>query len=193
KNQNVFFHQDPNVDLAAIPMAPNETRHQAKILPDDFVTTKSEFEKLGIGEGSDVFFTGLFTSHVGASKNYPIVRFGRVALISDEPIDFINFKKEAIKTDLLIIEAQSYGGNSGSPVFYYIGSDRNPGALVVGPPILKLAGVMSGSFTDIVQVKTAQTAVIPVVTPNMGIAAVVPAYKLHELLFSEQLKKQRER
>jgi hypothetical protein len=189
KQKNVFLPSDPTVDLAAIILAPDPKRHAAKILTSDYLTTKEQFKQLG--EGSDIFFTGLFVSHVGERKNYPIVRFGRVALLSDEPIDFVNFKSERVKAELVLIEAQSYGGNSGSPVFYYLGADRQPGSLIIGPPELKLAGVMSGSFNDIVEVKAAQTAVVPVVTPNNGIAAVVPAYKLSELLFSDELKKQR--
>jgi hypothetical protein len=189
--KNVFFHSDPTVDLAAIAFGPDEKRHSTKILPNSYLTSKDDFANLGIGDGSDVFFTGLFVSHVGDKRNYPIVRFGRVALLSDEPIDFVDFKNDRVKANLILMEAQSYGGNSGSPVFYYLGSDRQPGNLVVGEPVLKLAGVMSGSFNDIIEVKTLQTAAVSVATPNNGIAAVVPAYKLSELLFSDELKKQR--
>jgi hypothetical protein len=152
--KNVFFHSDPTVDLVAIATAPDEKRHSTKVVPASFLTSKEDFTNLGIGEGSDVFFTGLFVSHVGDKKNYPIARFGKVALLSDEPIDFLDFKGDRIKADLILIEAESYGGNSGSPVFYYLGSDRQPGALIVGAPVLKLAGVISGSFNDIIEVKS---------------------------------------
>ena len=189
--QNVFSHSDPSVDLVAIAVAPDSNKHSTKVLTSAYLTSKEDFAKLGIGQGSDVFFTGLFVPHLGDQKNYPIARFGRVALLSDEPIDWVDFKGESIMADLILIEAQCYGGNSGSPVFYYLGSDRFPGGMVVGPPILKLAGVISGSFNDVIEVKTVQTATVPVVASNNGIAAVVPAYKLSELLFSPDLKKER--
>ncbi len=191
ENRNVFLDSDPATDLALVAIAPNADKASTQILPSSFLATRAETQKMGIGDGSDVFFTGLFVAHVGEKRNYPITRFGRVALLSEEPIDFINYKGEPIKADLMLIEAQSYGGNSGSPVFYYIGSDREPGSLVVGAPILKLAGVMSGSFSDMIGVKAMQSDAVAVVTPNNGIAAVVPAYKLLDLLMSEEVAKAR--
>jgi hypothetical protein len=52
---------------------------------------------------------------------------------------------------------------------------------------------MRGRFNDIQPVRIIQnpTAAIPVTTPNIGIAAVTPSYFLHEILFSDELKKLR--
>jgi len=185
-NQNVFLHEDSSVDLAVIPLFPDQERFDLKFLPEEFITTKEDYTKLSIREGSDIFFTGLFTPFVGAEKNYPVVRFGRVALVTDEKIDW-----KGIPMTLYLIEAGSYGGNSGAPVFFYLGSDRVPGALVVGAPVLKLAGIMQGTFLDAQEIKVVNTKTTPISLSNMGIAAVVPAYKLHELLFSTELKRQR--
>lgn len=185
-NKNVFLHTDPSVDIAVIPALPDEKKFDFKFLPEDMVTTEKDFKDLNITEGSEVFFTGLFTPYVGTRKNYPVVRFGRVSLITDEKIKFVDRDAQ-----LYLIESGSFGGNSGSPVFFYLGSDRTPGTLIVGPPILKLAGVMSGSFLDLQPVGVVETAKVNVAPSSMGIAAVVPAYKLHELLFSADLMKQR--
>jgi hypothetical protein len=187
-DRTVFLHSDSSVDLAAIPCLPDQVKFDFKILPEELLTTEQDFKTLGITEGSEVFFTGLFSPYLGTRKNYPVVRFGRVSLITDEKIRFVD--RDA---DLYLVESGSYGGNSGSPVFFYLGSDRNPGMLVVGPPILKLAGVMSGSFLDLQPVSAVETARMNVAPSNMGIAAVVPAYKLRELLFSADLLKQRGR
>lgn len=130
ENKNVFVHPDPSVDIAVIPFLPDQKVFDFKFLPDDMLTTKEDFQKLKIREGSEVFFTGLFTPYLGSEKNYPIVRFGQVALITDEKIDW-----DGQKTDLYLIEAGSYGGNSGSPVFFYLGSDREPGSIIVGQPV----------------------------------------------------------
>ena len=99
----------------------------------------------------------------------------------------------AKKTEIYLIEAQSYGGNSGSPVFFFLGSDRmkNVGT-IVGPPIIMLAGVMSGRFNEsspIIGYMQSPTNLSPVTIPNIGIAAVAPAYLLHKILFSDELKK----
>ncbi len=185
-NRRVFLHDDPTVDIAVIPFLPDQARFDFKFLPDEFITTRETYNTLKIREGSEVFFTGLFAPYPGAEKNFPIVRFGRVALVTDEKIEW-----QGKKMSLYLVEAGSYGGNSGSPVFFYLGSDREPGNLVVGPPILKLAGVMEGTFLDAQEIKVVETKKTPISLSNMGIAAVVPGYKLHELLFSEELKRQR--
>jgi hypothetical protein len=186
-NKTVFQHPDPSVDIAIIPALPDQNKFDFKVLPEDMITTEKDFKDLKITEGSEVFFTGLFSPYVGTRRNYPVVRFGRVSLITDEKIKFIDQEAQ-----LYLIESGSYGGNSGSPVFFYLGSDRIPGSLILGPPMLKLAGVMSGSFQDLQPVGAVETSQVSVAPSNMGIAAVVPAYKLYELLFGEELKKQRE-
>lgn len=185
-NKTVFVHSDPSVDIVAIPFLPDQKRFDFKFLPDELITTQKDYDSLKIREGSDVFFTGLFTPYPGSEKNYPVVRFGRVALVTDEKIEW-----QGKQMSLYLIEAGSYGGNSGAPVFFYLGSDRDPGSLIVGPPVLKLAGIMQGTFRDAQEIKVIETKPIAYSTSNMGIAAIVPAYKLHELLFSEELKQQR--
>src|SRR6266849_10279527 len=41
----------------------------------------------------------------------------------------------------------SYGGNSGSPVFFFLSSEGTPGVLRLNRPrVLRLAGVIQGSF-----------------------------------------------
>lgn len=133
-----------------------------------------------------MFFAGLFTPYPGAEKNYPIVRFGRVALVTDEKIEW-----GGKPMDLYLIEAGSYGGNSGSPVFFHFGIERSPGIAVMGNPVLKLAGVMQGSVTELQPIQVVDTSKTPVAISNIGIAAVVPAYKIHEVLFGGELKKRR--
>jgi hypothetical protein len=176
-NKNVYFHPDDFVDVALVPFGLNHELVNFRAVTPDLLTTKERFKALKIGEGSDVFFTGMFTPHVGDSKNYPIVRFGRVALIPEEKVEFAGSKME-----LYLIESMSFGGNSGSPVFFYLGSDRDPDAITGGPPALFLAGIMMGSYQNRQALEIVQTAAIPMSASNLGIAAVVPAYRLDELL-----------
>ncbi|MCX6554482.1 MAG: trypsin-like peptidase domain-containing protein [Candidatus Aminicenantes bacterium] len=186
ETQTVFFHSDPTVDLVAIPVLPDQNKYLFKFLPEEMISTQEQFKSLKISEGSEVFFTGLFLPHIGELRNLPIVRFGRVALVTPERVNW-NGKK----IELYLIESSSYGGNSGSPVFFYLGSDREPGSLVVGPPVLVLAGVIKGSFQDIKPIQVTNTSPIAVSVSNLGISAVVPAFKLSELLQSSDLKKRR--
>jgi hypothetical protein len=96
--------------------------------------------------------------------------------------------------ELYLLETQSYGGNSGSPVFFYLGADRNPGSMTLGPPVLKLAGIMRGSFNENRAINFVRPDVvppIPISSQNIGIAAVTPAYLLQEILLSQGLRKLR--
>ncbi len=184
--KNVFTHSDQTVDIAVIPVGPDPTVFDYLTLPADMLSNKESFEELNIREGSDIFFTGMFTPFLGDKRIYPIVRFGRVALITEEKIPW---DKEM--TNLYLVESSSFGGNSGSPVFFYLGADRGGGGLFIGTPELKLAGIMKGYFGENSPIKIIETQKIPVSDRNLGIAAVVPSYFLEEILFSEEMKKRR--
>ena len=185
--KNVFLHEeDKTVDIAVLPVGIDRKRFEFKAVPQQMITTEKDFRDLQITEGSEVFFTGLFTPYLGVRRNYPIIRFGKVSLITEEKIKFDN-----VEANLYLIESGSFGGNSGSPVYFYLGADRRPGTLTLGDPILKLAGVMSGTFLDLQPITVVETSQIPVARSSMGIAAVVPAYKLHEILFGKELTKTR--
>ena len=184
KDRNVVFtHKEPEVDIAVIPCLPNEQLYDFKFLPDDLLTTREIFANSQIQEGDEIFFTGLFTAHFGQHRNYPIVRFGKVSLITDEKV-----KWEGQFMDLYLVEIQSFLGNSGSPVFFYLDSTRIPGTIRLGPSQLLLAGIMKGSFIDAKEVYVKSSKGPPLAIENAGIAAVVPAYKLYEILFSDELR-----
>lgn len=185
--KNAFVHPDPSVDIAVVPLPMlNPSIHDVLVLTDDILVSQKEFKELKIAEGSDVFFTGMFLPHLGENRNYPIVRFGKVALLSDEKITW-----NGTPTILYLMETFAFGGNSGAPVFFYLGADREPGAIVVGPPVVKLAGVMQGFFNDFEPIGVVQTNAVPVAKLNSGIAGVVPAYLLHDILYSDELRSKR--
>ena len=131
---------------------------------------------------------GLFTPYFGAEKNIPFTRFGRVAMITDEKINW-----DGTMMDLYLLETQSFGGNSGAPVFFSLDPTRIPGSIVIGPRKLFLAGVMQGTFQDAQKIRFVQTQNAPISLQNAGIAAVVPAYKLREILFGKELFEMREK
>lgn len=184
---NIFTHHQNDVDIAVIPCLPSQERYDFKFIPQEMLVTREKFREANIREGDEVFFTGLFVSHIGQKRNYPIVRFGRVALLSEEPIDW-----QGKLLDLYLVESQSFGGNSGSPVFFYLGVDRTPGSIVLGQTKVLMAGIMMGSFLNPSEIRTMNTSATAISVENAGIAAVVPAYLLHDILFSEKLKSTRE-
>jgi hypothetical protein len=186
--KNVFMHSNPLVDIALIPWVPDQKLYDYKVVLDGDIVSKEDVKQLNITEGPEVFFTGLFLSHAGDQRISPIVRFGRIALMTDELIEW----SDEGRLSLYVVESASYGGNSGSPVLLFLGPERVPGVgLVAGPRLIKLAGVMKGAFGELSPIKMINAASIPVARANIGVAAVVPAYQLREILFGTELKKQR--
>jgi hypothetical protein len=188
--KSVYEHTDATVDVAVIPLLPSADIYDFKILSTDDFASPEKLKTLKVSEGSDVFFTGLLTNYYGGSKNTPVVRFGRVAMFPHQPIPWKEKPSDPVtKPQLYLLETQSFGGNSGSPVFFYESSD--PGVLRVGPSQLALAGVMRGTLERRGVVEFVPTADVPVYRQNIGIAAVTPAYQILEILNIDELKKVR--
>ncbi len=176
--QNVFLHQDPTVDLAVIKLLPDKNKYDFSFLESALLTTKEDFEKLNISEGADVFFTSLFIPYMGENRIYPIVRFGKIALIPDERVMVNGEKKE-----IYLIEAGAYSGSSGAPSFV------NTENTALDTP-RKIIGIISNHFIDKLPVRPTQTDK-SVVVANIGIAIIEPAYKLQEILAGQEMEKSR--
>lgn len=183
KDKTIFTHSDPSVDLVAMPVLPDQKRYDLKFIPDQFILAKLSSSNLKIYEGFEVFFPSLFFPAFGTAGDYPFIRFGRFALITDEKIAW-----QGKPTDLYLIETGSYGDNSGAPVFFYM--EGSPGPRGQAP--LKLAGIIQGTFCDAPrEIRIMEKSNGPIPFSNMGIAAVIPSYKLYEVLFSDEMKRKR--
>ncbi len=165
---HIYLHpNDPFADIAVINLAPDQNKYAYKMIGSELVATREMVKQANIIEGDEAFFIGLFWQFfldpdMHRKENIPIVRFGRVSLVTDQKIPLVSDGEKELH-DLYLIEGQAFGGYSGSPVFFYTRDGQN-----------LLAGVLMGHFTDIRE--------------NAGIAYVVPAYKLHEIIFSDELK-----
>lgn len=176
-------NNDPAVDIAVIPgndirLPPGRTLkdYDFTSFPSSGFATKEHFAKRDIAVGDEAFFTGWFSAFYGTFQNYPIVRFGRLAMATDEKIPWGG---EAQMLNLYLVEAHATKGNSGSPVFFRPNiALRTPGALVVGTSPVYLAGVLKGYFSALE-------------SPNAGIAAVVPAFQLQQILLSDEVTRER--
>lgn len=177
---------DGSVDLAltiAIPGA----NVDSDTVPTDIFVTKDVFKSQRINENDDVLFTGLYAGYPGRKRNFPIVRHGKLALVTDEriPID----ARDARKTEELVLaEITSFGGNSGSPVFVRLGGVREGGPPAFGYSYY-LLGVMQGFFSENSDVLFDITASMRgTVSQNSGIAAVIPAQKILDVLASPRAR-----
>jgi len=196
-DKNVYLHPDRSVDLAVleVPQA-DPTKLDVSLVGVEMFLSAADVNDHKLNEGIDLFFAGMFTSYLGVSRIQPIVRFGRLAMIPSEPVEWLG-----LPTELLLADTFSFGGNSGSPVFFYEGIDRDAGSITIGEPLVRLAGVMEGYFPD---AEPTQTLDVPASArrrgrsrkviysfTNTGIAAITPAYKLHEILFGRELSSKR--
>lgn len=171
-------HPDSTVDIAVVPSPIPIALYDHSAIAESLITTDEIFRREDMREGDDVFFTGLFTHHYGTTRNIPIVRFGKVALISQERVLW-----DSVLTDLYLIETTSFGGNSGSPLFFYFDVTRDPGFWGFEGPRLFLAGIVKGYFGEPTQFRIIETkGRIPWPIQNSGIAAVVPAHYLYDIL-----------
>lgn len=153
------------------------------------------FERSPVREGDDIFFVGLFTPFYGAQANIPICRFGRISMVTSEKIPFLGTYGTNMPQDLYVAETQVFGGNSGSPAFVYK-KNKTPSIFTIGPPNqlqndVYLAGVIKGYFNDWSEVKVVNSGVTPISSSSFGVAVIVPAYHLYEILFSADEKRLR--
>jgi hypothetical protein len=173
--------------------------------PDYKYKGESEFGKIEIkpSTGHQVYFLGLFTQHHGLEHNMPIARFGHISQIPTTIDMVINETKISIIAYLM--EFQSWGGHSGSPVFFLYPTIVqteipliNGNGKRTGIPksvdliwISGLIGLVSGHY-DIKKEaqKTGDIGEIQI-DQNSGIAIVTPSESITQLLMRDDLKENR--
>ena len=179
---NVFFHSDSSVDIAVIPYVPPKTDYIFSRLDSTFfLLDKASYKSLNLQEGTEAFFTGLFSAYTGEKKIYPIVRFGRISLITDERIDWVGMKRE-----MLLVETSSFGGNSGSPIYFNVRNANGTRRLILG-------GILNGTYRDVAEIKAIETGgLTQVAIYNNGISGITPVYLLNDILYSKDLQRLRD-
>lgn len=179
-----FFHENESaVDIAVQPISPGNA--DFKYISSKHFITKEIIENNQIEVGDEVFYPGLLTYHMGREKISPIVRFGKLALITDEEtIDgqFYHF-----------IDSGNIPGHSGAPVFLWASPTRLASQGAVGPRIFGLYGIVVGviEYNKKLEVTIPRKTYhqnIPLDSRSGGITAIVPVKFLFEILNSSQIK-----
>lgn len=83
------------------------------VVPFTMCTPVTELENLSYGLGDEANIIGLYVRQPGIEKNMPIVRTGNIASIKPQKIR----TRQYGDTIGILVEARSFGGLSGSPVF----------------------------------------------------------------------------
>jgi hypothetical protein len=200
---NWVFHPDGD-DLAICMITVKETdKYAVKFISSSILLDKETAQRLNIGPEDETFLVGRFISHEGRQTNLPTVRFGSIAQMPIEPIR----QDHGFLQESFLVETKSIGGYSGSPVLVHIPAmtDREGVAGWYPPDNLMemenvnyryfqrhgpwLLGIDWGHINDWVPVCDARgNPINPRPADNMqvkvntGLAAVVPAWKLAEML-----------
>jgi hypothetical protein len=180
---------DPNVDIAALLALPDISQVEFLTIPLKMLADAAVVKSQKISEGDAVYLVGLMPQFTGENHNYPVVRHGYIALLSDEPIPL----SPTVKQTVYALELGSWLGQSGSSVLLSLTGNRQ-GGMILGESYL-LLGVMLG----FVQNERPFQAVAPANTvllgdtSNVGISYVLPAAEILKVLNSKEAQEQRDR
>jgi len=182
-----YFPADESVDLAVLPLGPDQSVYDYVEFPMSMLATKHELDAYAVGEGDRVMFTGLFYQVPGLTRFEPIVREGVLAMMPDEQLETTLHKRG----NLYLADVHVFEGNSGSPLLIDLAGSRN-GSTTAGTHY-ELLGIVSGFYhEDSDLTLTIASTYTGTLEGNSGIAMVVPADALKDLLDSPELKAARD-
>jgi len=184
-----YFPQDPAIDLAVTPMAPADVV-DAMGIPSDLFLTSEILDKQRVAPGDRVLTAGFFSAFTGLHEIQPIFREGILAMLPDGPMTTTLCEPG----NVYLADIHVIPGNSGSPIFIIpaLGMDAGVGLGGV-PSTFGLLGVVSGYMYENEDLTlTATSTWTGYVSANSGIAVVVPAEQLMDLLQGPELQKQRD-
>jgi len=168
-----------------------------------------------VGIGDEAFMVGRFISHEGREKNSPSLRFGTIAMMATERIA----SPYGIDQESFLVEVRSLPGYSGSAVFLYTPNAMNDMSMMRNgirrPEDITFFGNSSNALAAVEFLKPKGPYLlgidwchIPRRTPvrnaagepvdgdwhveeNTGMAGVIPAWKISEVLNCEEFRMQR--
>lgn len=174
-----IYHDSEAVDLAVARHIPrSKPREMYAYDAYGVILTRKEQEvrRINLPLGYEAIFIGLFAQYTGNKRNFPVVRHGRIALITDEPV--LGAYGES---DYHILECQAHPGNSGSPVWVPLRVIQGNNHAIEW----RMWGVIHGYFRDAYQSGEHY------VFTHLGISLVTPADHIIEILNKEVFIEQR--
>jgi hypothetical protein len=138
---------DPQVDAAVVRVAASafsNNKFDVNFLPLSIFATDDEMSKLSIGDS--ILSAGLVPGAEGQRRNYPIVKFGAISGLTDDPFYTSCGQPPAnIPEKVWFISINLFFGASGSAIFYV---PPGTGGLRFGAAINRpaLIGIQSSSI-----------------------------------------------
>lgn len=184
-----YFHPDPAVDMAVMPMRIPRERFAMKAIPSSMIPSIEDEAEYRIGPGDLCYAVGLFRPLQGEQRNIPVVHTGNVALMAGaERVPISDWRRGGrIMADAHLVVLQNLRGLSGSPVFVRpcysqaMQGPRGDVAVLQYSASLALLGVWSGSWEaeadELLALNHRNAARVPV-----GFGTVTPSHYLREIL-----------
>ena len=138
-------HYDENVDLVIFLFYPSQDIFDYLYILTSYCRKRESIDKM-LNEGDDVFYSALFTNYYGKENNHPILRFGKVSLLTNEKIEINQINEPEKLAHLYLFEIQSYPGNMELPNFFQLPRITKDKKLYFGNPEIHLVGVMKGHY-----------------------------------------------
>jgi len=204
-----YDHSEADLTLCPIGL---DVEHQFSCVSTDALITEKIISAFDIGPGDETFMVGRFVNHEGRQRNTPSLRFGNIAQMPFEPIKMNGLPPQ----DAFLVETRSIAGYSGSPVFVYLppqpdlskyptvhaavlkGEMKIPGInpkrmafdVRLGPWVLGIDFCHIHDKEPVLS-RITETPVSPewYVKSNTGMAGVIPAWKIFEILNGDDMRK----
>src|SRR5262249_2272708 len=137
-----LHHPNESVDAAVVPISVDEGLFDVVDVPVELLPTPAEVASQSIGD--PIMSAGLLPGLPGATRNYPIFKFGQISNIPAEPVETgCNPTGPRFRVTVWLIAANLVPGNSGSPIFHV---PLGGSGVVIGGTRPMLLGVQSMSF-----------------------------------------------
>ena len=212
KDDKWWFHptEPSTVDVAVSTAGIIQSNEFIPVSERMFLTDETIAQSY-VGPGDEIYMIGLFSYAPGETKNQPIVRTGNLSLIpnSGELVPGLSLRGRSVSAEVYLVEARSIGGMSGSPAFVRMSVMLDVPVGDIGKQISVptrqmrcqltgqsfLLGLVHGHWSILPEDRNK-----PDPPParkskkdrvNIGIAVVVPAKKIREVLNHPELVEMR--
>lgn len=187
-------------DVSVIPINLPSGKFRTRYIPTKYLVSQNDMKKFDFGQGDEVFMIGRFRFAGGQIENMPSVRWGVISKLPD-PDDRIKMPDTGFMQEAFLMEMHSIPGYSGSPVYWYIDPQIKGRPGITPADVQELGGhggiigIDCGHLPEVAYITDGQGNRHPdnwQVKLNSGMAIVVPAWKILEVLEMEDLRKPRE-
>ena len=190
-----WIHHRSGDDVAIAPLNLDSRVHQFKFIGTNFFINEERWQNFRLGPGDETFMVGRFINRDETQSNMPVTRFGHIAGSRPEPLDQRPYRN--VTQESILVEVHSVAGFSGSPVF-------------VSVPFYRLKPLHDERAQRQFKRQVLQSAQDPwdhllgvewgvrdtalsVDASPAGMAGVVPAWKVIDLLFDPVVIQMRQR